>query len=77
MKKSIKILLICIVGLNLNSIYALNIPGEVPLFDITKPEARLPAVDLLYKGKIQSAAELSQLESNWIKEINIRRFCLV
>ncbi len=67
MRKYTKFLFLCLLGLNLNSASALNIPGEVPLFDITKPEARLPAVDLIYNGKVQTAAELRKLESNWIK----------
>ncbi len=47
--------------------FAVNIPGEVPLFDITKPEARLPAIDLVYNGKVLSAEKLKKLETQWIK----------
>lgn|GEM_PF-3176792 len=68
-KTSIKFILFFLLAFNLNTVFALNIPGEVPIFDITKPEARLPAVDLIYKGKIQSASELRRLEANWIKKI--------
>ncbi len=38
-----------------------NLPGEVPHFDLTQPEARKPAVDLIYNGKIQTISELKAL----------------
>jgi len=63
----LKTLVSLLILVNFNFAKAFNIPGEVPLFDITKPEARLPAVDLLYNGKVQTAKELKQLESSWIQ----------
>ncbi len=48
--------------------FAFNIPGEVPLFDLSQPEARLPAVDLMYSGQIKTSEEMRALEIQWIQE---------